>query len=582
MPLAASYQNPANQAIAAIFNEIADLLEVEQANPFRVRAYRNAARLVEGMTEGVDAMLARGADLTALPGIGTDLAAKMREIVETGTCAMLARVRTEVPPYVVQLLQLPGLGSKRARILQHELGITSLDELARAAAAHRIRELHGFGARSESRLLEALNAHLARDRRYGLAIAKPCADALTRYLMASGLIDRLVVAGSYRRGRDTVGDLDLLITGKNRAQIVDHFVHYKEVANRISAGPTRASVVLKNGMQVDLRVVRADAFGAALVYFTGSKPHNIALRKLAQAQGLKISEYGVFRGKERIAGQTEASVYQAVGLPWIAPELREDHGEIDAARSGTLPLLIEERDIKGDLHVHTSASDGTASLEVMAAQARLRGYQYVAVTDHSPRIAVAHGLTAERLAAQADAIDRFNAEHEGWPVLLKGVEVDILEDGSLDLPDAVLGRLDLVVGAIHSHFNLPVAQQTARILRAIDHPHFSILAHPLGRLIGERNACNVDLKRVLTAIAQRGCYVEANAQPTRLDLSDYGCRLAKMEGVLVSIASDAHSPADLANMSLGVTQARRAWFGQTDVLNTRPLDALLTLLKHTM
>ncbi|MEW1781272.1 DNA polymerase/3'-5' exonuclease PolX [Arthrobacter sp. NPDC080086] len=582
MPMTAAYQSPANQAIAAIFNEIADLLEVEQANPFRVRAYRNAARMVEGMTEGVDTMLARGADLTALPCIGADLAAKMREIVQTGTCAMLTRVRTEVPPAIVQLLQLPGLGPKRARILQHELGITSLDELAQAAAAHRIRELHGFGARSESRLLEALTARLTRDRRYSLAIAKPCADALTHYLLASGLVDQLVVAGSYRRGRDTVGDLDLLIAGTNRAQIVEHFVHYNEVVSRISAGPTRASIVLKNGMQVDLRVVRADAFGAALVYFTGSKSHNIALRKLAQAQGLKINEYGVFRGKESIAGRTEASVYQAIGLPWICPELRENQGEIEAARSGTLPALLEESDIKGDLHVHTSASDGTASLETMAAQARLLGYQYLAVTDHSPRIAVTHGLTAERLAAQADAIDRFNAEHKGWPTLLKGVEVDILEDGALDLPDSVLGRLDLVVGAIHSHFSLPIDQQTSRILRAIDHPHFSVLAHPLGRLIGERNACNVDLKQILTAIAQRGCYVEANAQPTRLDLSDFGCRLAKAEGVLVSIASDAHSPADLANMSFGVTQARRAWFGQADVINTRPLDALLPLLRQTM
>lgn len=582
MPLAASYQYPANQAIAAIFNEIADLLEVEEANPFRVRAYRNAARMVEGMTEGVDAMLARGADLTALPGVGVDLAAKMREIVETGTCAMLTRVRTEVPSYVLQLLQLPGLGPKRARALQHELGITSLDELARAAAAHRIRELHGFGPRSEERLLEALNARLARDRRYGLAIAKPSADALTHYLLASGLVDQLVVAGSYRRGRDTVGDLDLLITGRKRAQIVEHFVHYNEVATRISAGPTRASVVLKNGMQVDLRVVRSDAFGAALVYFTGSKPHNIALRKLAQAQGLKINEYGVFRGKARIAGQTEASVYRAVGLPWICPELREDQGEIAAAQSGALPSLVEQSDIKGDLHTHTSASDGTASLEAMAEQARLLGYQYLAVTDHSPRIGITHGLTAERLAAQADAIDRFNAEHEGWPVLLKGVEVDILEDGSLDLPDSVLGRLDLVVGAIHSHFSLPADQQTSRILRALDHPHFTILAHPLGRLIGERNACNVDLKRVLTAIAQRGCYVEANAQPSRLDLSDVGCRLAKAEGVLVSIASDAHSPADLTNLPLGVTQARRAWLGQADVLNAHSLDTLLPLLKRTM
>ena len=582
MPQVASSPNVGNQAIAAVFNEIADLLEVEEANPFRVRAYRNAARVVEGMTEGVDVMLAHGADLTELPGIGTDLAAKMREIVETGTCAMLVRVRGEVPQSMVQLLQLPGLGPKRARMLQHELGITTLDELARAAATHQIRELPGFGAQSELRLLEATNARLERHRRYGLVVAKPCAEALMRYLQASGTVEQLVIAGSYRRGLDTDGDLDLLATARHPTRVIEYFVQYQEVASRISAGTTRASVVLKNGMQIDLRVVKPDAFGAALVYFTGSKPHNIAMRKIAQAQGLKINEYGVFRDSERIAGQTEASVYRAIGLPWICPELREDQGEIEAARKGRLPSLLEEHDIKGDLHVHTTASDGTASLEAMAEQARQRGLQYLAITDHSPRIAVTHGLTAERLAAQADAIDRFNAEHKGWPVLLKGVEVDILEDGALDLPDAVLGRLDLVVGAVHSHFNLPMEKQTSRILHAIDHPHFSILAHPLGRLIGERNACNVDLKRVLKAIAARGCYVEANAQPARLDLSDYGCRLAKTEGVLVSIASDAHSPADFANLSLGVTQARRGWLEQADVLNTRPLESLLPLLKRTM
>jgi DNA polymerase (family 10) len=582
MPQPVSSRDQGNQHIAAVFNEIADLLEVEDANPFRVRAYRNAARVVEGLTEGVDAMLARGADLTELPSIGVDLAAKMREIVETGTCAMLTRVRAEVPASIVQLLQLPGLGPKRARMLEHELGIVTLDDLARAAAAHRIREVHGFGPQSEARLLEAVTARLERHRRYGLLIAKPCADALTSYLHASGKIEQLVVAGSYRRGRDTVGDLDLLAAAHDRAYVIEHFVHYNEVASRISAGPTRASVVLKNGMQVDLRVVRPDAFGAALVYFTGSKPHNIALRKLAQAQGLKINEYGVFRGKDRVAGTTEASVYRAIGLPWICPELREDQGEIEAARKGTLPSLVEERDILGDLHVHTAASDGTASLEAMAAQARLRGLKYLAITDHSPRIAVTHGLNAERLAAQADAIDRFNAEHEGWPWILKGVEVDILEDGSLDLPDAVLARLDLVVGAVHSHFGLSQEKQTSRLLRAIDHPHFTILAHPLGRLLGERNACVFDLPRVMKAIAQRGCHVESNAQPARLDLSDVGCRLAKAEGVLVSIASDAHSPADLANLPFGVTQARRAWLERKDVLNTRTLQALLPLLKRTM
>lgn len=581
MPIAAS-KAQANQTIAAIFNEIADLLEIEDANPFRVRAYRNAARMVDGLVEGVDAMIARGADLTRLPSIGTDLSAKMHEIVETGTCATLARLRGEVPPSIVQLLQLPGLGAKRARALQHELGVSTLDDVAAAAKAHRIRGLPGFGDKSEARLLEAVSARLDRNRRFGLEIAQPCADALVRHLQGSGAIDELVVAGSYRRGRDTVGDLDLLATTRRPAEVVRRFVEYEQVASSISAGTTRASVVLKNGMQVDLRVVRPVAFGAALVYFTGSKAHNVALRKLAQAHGLKINEYGVFRNDRKLAGETESSVYAAVGLPWIPPELREDRGEIEAARSGTLPHLVDVADLQGDLHVHTTASDGTASLEVMAEEARRRGLRYLAITDHSPHLAVTHGLTAARLAAQAEAIDRFNAEHAHGPLLLKGIEVDILQDGSLDLPNGVLGRLDLVIGAIHSHFDLPGDQQTARILRAIDHPHFSILAHPFGRLVGERDAYDIDLPRILRALAERGSFIEVNAQPSRLDLWDSGCQMAKSAGVLMSIASDAHSPADLGNLHFGVMQARRGWLEPKDVLNARTAAKLLAMLKQTM
>ncbi|MDB0509607.1 DNA polymerase/3'-5' exonuclease PolX [Ralstonia solanacearum] len=571
-----------NQAIASIFNEIADLLEIEEANPFRVRAYRNAARVIDGLVEGVDAMIARGADLTRLPAIGVDLAAKMREIVETGTCAMLARLRGEVPPATVQLLQLPGLGPKRARALQHELGIATLDDLAAAAQAHRIQALHGFGAKTEARLLTAVGAHLDRNRRFGLDVAKPCAEALMRYLRAGGSVEELVVAGSYRRGRDTVGDLDLLATARHPIEVMRQFAAYDQVATTISSGTTRASAVLKNGMQVDLRVVRPAAFGAALVYFTGSKAHNVALRKLAQAQGLKINEYGVFRDTSRLAGQTEASVYQAVGLPWICPELREDRGEIEAARNGTLPCLVEVADLRGDLHVHTSESDGTASLEEMAQEARRRHLHYIAITDHSPHLGIAHGLTASRLAAQGDAIDRFNAEHDRAPLLLKGIEVDILEDGSLDLPDAVLGRLDLVVGAIHSHFDLPGDKQTARILRAIEHPHFSILAHPFGRLLGRRDACDIDLPRILRALAERGSFIEVNAQPSRLDLSASGCELAKAAGVLVSIASDAHRPADFGNLPFGVIQARRAWMEPKHVLNARTLPKLREMLRKTL
>ncbi|AOZ04360.1 DNA polymerase III (plasmid) [Cupriavidus sp. USMAHM13] len=570
-----------NREIVATLEEIAKLLEAEDANPFRVRAYRRAARVIDGLSESVRDMLARGADLTALPGIGADLAAKIREIAETGASRMLASLRGEVPGGVADLLQVPGLGPKRARLLQHDLGISGLSELVQAAREHRVRQLHGFGARSEQRILEAVQAHVERNRRFDLRIAGETAGTLLRHLHRGAANGAYTVAGSYRRCRDTVGDLDVLATARIPAAVIRAFTSYPDIDQVLSAGTTRASVVLRNGMQVDLRVVRPDSHGAALIYLTGSKAHNLALRLLARSNGLKLNEYGLFRGTTRLAGETEEAVYGALGLTWIPPELREDRGEIAAARRGELPMLVKTADLQGDLHVHSSASDGAADLRTMAREAARYGLHYLAITDHSPRVAVAHGLDAGRLRAQADEIDRVNAEG-GGAVLLKGVEVDIGEDGSLDLPDDVLGRLDLVVGAIHSHFDLPADRQTVRILRALDHPHFTILAHPWGRLIGRRDICHFDLERVLRALAQRGSFIEANAQPNRLDLWDIGCQQAKAAGVLVSIASDAHGPADFGNLPLGVGQARRGWLGPSDVLNARPLAEVRTLLRRTM
>lgn len=573
---------PAHNAdIAAALNDIADLLDIEGANPFRIRAYRNAARTVGELGQPVPAMLAQGADLDDLPGIGPDLAAKIREIAETGSCALLGRLRQELPPGITELLKVPGLGPKRVRLLHHELGVQTIEQLHQAAREGRVQAIHGFGAKSQQAILDATAAQLQEERRIPLWQADQTAGALLAELATLPGVARAVAAGSLRRRRETVGDLDLLVSLSGRSPVTDRFVGGEDVRRVLAHGSTRASVVLKSGLQVDLRVVPAESFGAAWVYFTGSKAHNIALRRLAQERGLKINEYGVFRGRDRLPGATEEALYQAIGLRYIEPELREDRGEIEAARQGRLPVLVVLGDLRGDLHVHTSESDGQDSLEAMAAAARTRGLQYLAVTEHSRRLGVAHGVDPARLARQIDRVDRFNAQSPDFTVL-KGVEVDILEDGTLDLPDTILQRLDLVVGAVHHRFDLPRAQQTARLLRAMDSRYFTLLAHPGGRLIAERPACDFDLLRVLRKARERGCFVELNAQPARLDLTDTACQMAKAEGVLVCINSDAHSTLEFNHLISGIDQARRGWLEKADVLNTRTLEDLRPLLARTM
>lgn len=569
-----------NADIAAIFGEIADLLEIGQANPFRVRAYRNAARIVGELGRDVRVMVERGEDLTELPGIGTDLAAKIREIVATGKCRALEKLHAELPPAIGDLLHVQGLGPKRVRTLWHDLDIQTLEQLARAAHDGRIRTLPGFGAKTEANILQAVEAHLSKARRFKLATAAQYAEALVAWLRGAQGVAGVDVAGSYRRCRETVGDLDILVTLNAAAAGNDamrRFAAYDEVAEVLALGETRASVVLRSGLQVDLRVVAAASRGAALCYFTGSKAHNIALRKIAQEKGLKLNEYGVFAGRRQVAGASEEEVYAALGLAWIPPELREDRGEIAAARAGRLPRLVELADLKGDLHAHTRATDGHDSLEDMARAARAMGFAYLAITEHSRRLAMAHGLDPRRLAEQCDAIDRLNERLDGI-VLLKGIEVDILEDGSLDLPDSALARLDLVVGAVHSRFDLPRARQTERILRAMDNRYFTLLAHPTGRMLEEREPYDVDMLRIIRHARQRGCFLELNAHPERLDLLDIHCRMAQEEGVLVAIDSDAHARADFANLRFGVGQARRGWLAAQDVLNTRPLAELRELL----
>ncbi|MBH0202340.1 MAG: DNA polymerase/3'-5' exonuclease PolX [Nitrospira sp.] len=570
-----------NADVAAVFEEIADLLEIEGSNPFRIRAYRNAARTLRDLPREVGAMLGEGEDLTELPGIGDDLAAKIKEVVETGTATALEEHRKKVPKSLTELLRIPGIGPKRVKALYHDLGIRRLDQLQKAAQGGRVRSLKGFGEKTERYILNQLKERTGEQKRFQLAVATPYTEALIAYLKESPGVKQVVAAGSYRRAKETIGDLDLLVTAVPGSPVMDRFVSYPEVEEILVQGPTKASVRLACKLQVDVRVVPEDSYGAALQYFTGSKAHSVTLRQLAQQRGLKLNEYGLFKGDRSVAGATEESVYSAVGLPWIPPELRENRGEFDAARAGRLPALVELADLRGDLHAHTKATDGRNSMREMAEAARACGLEYLAITDHSRRLTMAKGLDPKRLFEQLEEIDRLNAMLSGITVL-KGIEVDILEDGSLDLPDEDLCRLDLVVGAIHSHFRLSRQKQTERILRAMDHPCFTIFAHPSGRLINERAPYDVDMARLLRHARERGCFLEVNAHPVRLDLTDTDCRMAREEGVMLSIDSDAHSVFDLENLRYGVGQARRGWLEKKDILNTRTLRELRTLLKRTM
>jgi len=567
-----------NSDIARSLEKLADLIELEGGNPFRIRAYRNAARVVGELPRNVLAMTAAGEDLAELPGIGKDLAGKIETLAESGHIAVLDEMEHKTPPGLLALLDVPGLGPKRVRLLYDHLGIRSLADLATAAKSGKIRELPGFGEKTEKRILQEAEKRAEVAPRIKRPIAEDVAEPLLRYLRAAKDISQAAVAGSYRRRKETVGDLDIVVAATHGSEMIERFVSYEDVAQVLARGPTRSSVSLRNGMQVDLRVVSAANYGAALMYFTGSKPHNIALRGIAAARGLKLNEYGLFDGTRRIAARTEKEIYRVFGLPYIEPELREDHGEIEAARQGKLPHLVTLADIQGDLHAHTTASDGRASLAEMVKAARERGYSYLAISDHSKRVTVAHGLDAKRLARQIDEIARLNETLSDFTVL-KSVEVDILEDGRLDLPNDTLARLDFSVGAVHSAFDLPREKQTARLLKAMDNPHLAVLAHPTGRLIEERPAYDIDMERVLAGARERRCAVEVNGQPDRLDLNEWHCRLAKEMGVKLVLSTDAHSAAELGFMRYAVDQGRRGWIEPGDVINTRDLAGLTQLLR---
>ncbi len=570
-----------NADIIAVFEEIADLLEIEGANPFRVRAYRNAARSVQGLGRELRTLLDEGFDATELPGIGKDLAAKIREILDTGSCKELDALHKRTPPALSILLKIPGLGPKRVAALHGALGVDTPAELERALRAGRVRDIPGFGEKTERRILEALGTHVQKKQRFQLVRAAEYAEPLVEYLKATPGVKDVIVAGSYRRCKETVGDIDVLATARRGSPVSERFLTYGQVREIVSRGSTRASAVLACGLQVDLRVVTHTSLGAALQYFTGSKAHNIAIRRLGQQRGLKINEYGVFKGERRLAGQSELSVYKSVGLAYVPPELREDRGEIEAARKGKLPKLITLRDLKGDLHAHTRASDGKATVAEMARAARASGMQYIAITDSSSGRAQSPRSEERRWRRQMEEIDRLNETLKDVRVL-KGIELTILEDGHLDPAGTMLAEFDLVIGAVRDHFDLPRAKQTRRLLRAMNHPHFTILAHPGGRLLDEREACDVDMSRVIREAASRGCFLELNARPERLDLPDVQCQIARDEGVLISIASAAREPKELDYLRFGVGQARRGWLAAKDVLNARPLPELRKLLRRTM
>ena len=568
-----------NGEIADLFEQLADLLEVREENPFRIRAYRNAARVIRSHARSMAELVDSGADLAELPGIGADLAGKIATIVHTGKLPLLDQLRAKVPRPLVEMTRIEGLGPKRAKALYRALRIRSLEDLQRAARSGRIRKIKGFGARTEQLIGQRAARIASAERRIKLADAEDIVGPLVEHLRAVDGVKAVEVAGSYRRRRDTVGDLDLVVSASRNARgVMDAFVGYEDVIEVLAKGSTRGTVRLRNGVQVDVRVVVPGSFGAALYYFTGSKAHNIAVRKLAIARGLKLNEYGLFRDDRSVGGRTEQDVFDAVDLPFIPPELREDRGEIEAARRKRLPALVTIADIRGDLHCHTTATDGRDTLEAMARAAAARGYEYISANDHSKRVSIAHGLDRRRLLQQVRAIDRLNAKLHGIEVL-KSAEVDILDDGSLDLPDDVLKELDFTVCAIHYGLNRSREKQTERILRAMDNPYFTILAHPTGRLINAREPYDIDLERVLAAARERGRILEVNAHPDRLDLDDQGCRMAKQAGVRLAISTDAHRVADLDFMRFGIDQARRGWLEPDDVVNTRRLADLRQLLR---
>jgi len=567
-----------NQEVAEIFNDIADILEIKGDNPFRIRAYRRAAQNIDSFAR--DVAETSPEELQKIPGIGSDLAAKVQEYVQTGSLEFYDELKKEVPPGLIDILSVPGLGPKTAKLLFDKLHIKDINDLEKQAKEGRLKSLPGIQAKTEENILKGIAMIRRHTGRFPIGRVLPVAEGILEKLKEQAPVTKLNIAGSLRRWKDTIKDIDILATSKDPHKVMDVFVHLPVIKEVLMKGPTKSSVITQEGIQVDLRVVEEESFGAALAYFTGSKEHNIRLREMAVKKGLKINEYGVFNVKteKKLGGVREDDVYKILGMPFIAPEMREDTGEIEAALEGSLPKLVSLEDIRGDLHVHTKSSDGSHDIQELIASAQAKGYEYLAITDHSKGLAVARGLSIEQVLDQHKKIKALNKKLKGFNVL-SGTEMDIRSDGSLDYPDEVLKQFDIVVASIHSGFRQSGEQITKRILSAMKNPYVSVIAHPSGRIIGEREAYEVDMEAVLKAAKETGTAIEINAYPLRLDLPDIYVKKAKQMDITLSINTDTHVTFQFDFMAYGIGVARRGWAEKKDILNTRSYSMLLKWLK---
>lgn len=577
-----------NLDVARTLTELADLLEIQGASPFRIRAYRNAVNTINSLSQPLKDMVAAGEDLTELPGVGKSVAKYIGEFLTSGSISRLEEVSAEFPRSLVQLMRLDGVGPKKARKLFEELDVRTVDDLAAELEAGRVQTLDGFGVKSAAKIIDAIEDHKKHTGRFQIRETERLIAGLLEHMQSAPGVARIELAGSLRRRKETIGDVDILAElDGDGTPVVDHFVSFSGAQRVVGAGSTKGSIVLHSGLQVDLRVIPSRSFGAALQYFSGSKEHNVAVRSRAVRQGLRVNEWGVFRvpeteddepiGKEdgeRLAGDTEQSVYEVLGMSWVPPELRENRGEVEAACEDELPELVSLEDIRGDLQMHSTWSDGKASVEEMARSCLERGYEYFALTDHSQAMAMVQGLTPERAREQWAEIEQVQELVPGIRIL-KSVEVDILKDGSLDMPDDVLEQLDVLVISVHSFMDQNKKTMTDRVLRAMQHPSADILAHPTGRIINRREPFELDVEAVLEAAADLSVAVELNANPNRLDFSDVHVHRAKELAVPVVISTDAHSLRGLADMRFGVDQARRGWLEASDVLNTRSVEEMM-------
>lgn len=570
-----------NTEIAGIFNNIADLLDIKGENPFRIRAYRKAAFNITGLGKDVSSISA--AELLEIPGVGHDLAAKIEEYLKTGKVDAYEKLKLEAPETLIDMLAIPGLGPKTVSLLYREHNIRDIDNLEKLAREHRLSGLPGIKDKTEEGIIKGIEMVRRFAARHPLGKVLPLANGIREHIYTSASVEKLVIAGSLRRWKETIRDIDIIATSKDPDAVMKVFTRMPYVSRIITKGPTKSSVVLKDGIQVDIRVVEEESFGSALGYFTGSKAHNIRLRELASKAGLKINEYGIFREKDnhKLGGKSEEDIYNVLGLQYVPPELREDTGEVEAAAAGTLPDLIVAADIKGDLHVHSNWSDGAQDLEDLVETSLAKGYRYIAVTDHSKGLGVARGLTEERIIEQKKMIDAINKKTNRFR-LLSGAEVNIKSDGSLDFDDELLKELDVVIASVHTGFKQSAEQITKRLVTAMKNPFVSIIGHPSGRLIGEREAYEVDMEKVLKTAAETGTAIEINAYPLRLDLTESNVRMARSMNVQLVISTDSHNSGQFDNMLYGVSVARRGWLEKKSVLNTLQYSRLLKKLREKM